>query len=190
MRDPRQAARLLLGLPEPEVVPSVQPARMAGPPALSAQVTQLLGGRDVESFFAAQPVLEQTAVPLHPSRRARRLALSGDGRSLVAVVWPASSAPRPADPDRNPRPPSPDPDSIPPGTAMNNHNITDIKPELTVARTLDVRHAGKDLDAAAAHVAGLIRQWPGSLVNLTDHGHHGNRIHIKVESPGNGHEAA
>lgn len=95
-RDPRRAARVLLGLPDPMVVASVEPARVAGPSGLSARVTRLLAGHDVESFFAAQPVLEQTAVPLHPSRRARRLELPDGGPSLVAVVWPASSLP-----DRN-----------------------------------------------------------------------------------------
>lgn len=68
--------------------------------------------------------------------------------------------------------------------AMNDHHdLADTEPELTVARTLDVRRADKDLDGAAAWIAGLIRQWPGTLVDLSDHGHHGNRIHIKIEGP-------
>jgi hypothetical protein len=87
---------VLLGLPDPVVVASAEPTRVTGSPGLSARMTRLLAGHDVESFFAAQPALEQTAVPLHPSRRARRLELPDGGPSLVAVVWPASSLP-----DRN-----------------------------------------------------------------------------------------
>jgi glutamate/tyrosine decarboxylase-like PLP-dependent enzyme len=91
--DPRQAARLLLGRPDPPVRASTAAARVTGSARLAERAARLLAGHDVDSFLAAQPVLEQTAVPLHPSRRARRLAEPEDGSSLVAVVWPASSLP-------------------------------------------------------------------------------------------------
>jgi glutamate/tyrosine decarboxylase-like PLP-dependent enzyme len=46
----------------------------------------------VECAFARHPALEQTWVPLHPSRRARYIATSQAG-PLVAVTWPADSVP-------------------------------------------------------------------------------------------------
>jgi hypothetical protein len=65
----------------------------------------------------------------------------------------------------------------------DDHGIADTEPHLTVARTIDVRHADNDLEFTAAWIANLIRHRPGALVDLTDHGHHANRIHIKIESP-------
>jgi hypothetical protein len=74
---------------------------------------------------------------------------------------------------------------------MNDHHrIADTEPELAVARTLDVRHADNDPDEAAAWIADLIRKRPGALVDLSDHGHHGHRIHLKVGGSGDGHEIA
>jgi hypothetical protein len=65
----------------------------------------------------------------------------------------------------------------------DDRGIADTEPHLTLARTMDVRHADNDLENTAAWIANLIRRRPGALVDLTDHGNHANRIHIKIESP-------
>jgi hypothetical protein len=70
----------------------------------------------------------------------------------------------------------------------DDRDIADTEPNLTVARTIDVRHADNDLEVTAAWIANLIQRRPGALVDLTDHGHHGNRIHIRLESPNDDHE--
>ncbi|WP_020216755.1 pyridoxal phosphate-dependent decarboxylase family protein [Salinispora cortesiana] len=44
---------------------------------------------DVTAFVTAHPCLEQTAVPLHPSRQAHLIC--ADGRELVALRWAAES---------------------------------------------------------------------------------------------------
>lgn len=44
---------------------------------------------NIAGFLAAQPDLEQTAVPLHPSRQARLVTVGS--RELVALRWPAGS---------------------------------------------------------------------------------------------------
>ncbi len=92
--DPHRAGELLAGR-----APVSSPARAAvplsfdGDPHIVGLLRPLLGGSvHIEDFMASQPPLAQTAVPIHPSRRARVLR-SGDRlpQDLVALVWSAES---------------------------------------------------------------------------------------------------
>ena len=90
-RNPGSAARALLGRPEPSVLANDVDVRVTGSPQVASWLRRVLDGRDVTAFFATQQPLRQTAVPLHPSRRARLIEAGDVSPPLVAVVWPASS---------------------------------------------------------------------------------------------------
>jgi glutamate/tyrosine decarboxylase-like PLP-dependent enzyme len=76
-----------LGVPKPR---SGGVAAVHGSGQLVSEIRHLIAGqRDVNAWVSAQQHLEQTAVPLHPSRQAH-LIRSG-GAEWVALQWPAGS---------------------------------------------------------------------------------------------------
>lgn len=58
------------------------------PPPAQASWAEVLRLSDLDGFLRAQPPLEQTGVPLHPSRQARLVKLVN--RQIVALRWPAA----------------------------------------------------------------------------------------------------
>lgn len=91
-RDPNRAATIL----SRGAAPRLPKARGGKPPQVSGRGTVVdlvrdLVARhsDVTAFIAAQPPLERTAVPLHPSRLAHVVTV--EGHELVALKWEASS---------------------------------------------------------------------------------------------------
>ena len=90
--DAGRAAAILAGMPGRGILEprsGVTPAIAGRGPVVSV-VRELVAGRsDITAWVSTQPHLEQTAVPLHPSRQAH-LVRVGD-HELVALRWPAGS---------------------------------------------------------------------------------------------------
>ncbi|MBD0688381.1 pyridoxal-dependent decarboxylase [Streptomyces sp. CBMA123] len=94
-RNPHGAAVILVHGLQPQLQPSAssdKPTVEGIGPAARTVRDLLATVSDFGSFMASQPPLAQTAVPIHPSRRAR-LVQSADRSSggLVALVWSAES---------------------------------------------------------------------------------------------------
>lgn len=90
--DPRAAARLLHGLTTriEDHSRHRDVHGYDGPPAAIERVQSWLDGRCVDCVITEAPTLQRTWVPLHPARRATRLA-DAPGGPLIAVAWPRSS---------------------------------------------------------------------------------------------------
>jgi len=88
-----RAASILAGLRQQPGVPVQNTSRtptVRGTGPVLNDVRRLLASHaDVTCFVAAHPYLEQTAVPLHPSRQAHLVTVAS--RELVALRWPAGS---------------------------------------------------------------------------------------------------
>lgn len=90
--DPTRAARYLLGLSDTPrhdhaLTPPVRITELHGHPGIAEQVATLASRTDcTECMIASQRPLQQTRVPLHPSRRATLIELA-NRRSLVALLW-------------------------------------------------------------------------------------------------------
>jgi phage baseplate assembly protein W len=95
--NPTRAARFLLGLShvrahDHSITAPVRIARLEGHPAIADQVAGITSGLEcIECTLAEQRPLQQTRVPLHPSRRAT-LIEQPNARSLVALLWEARTA--------------------------------------------------------------------------------------------------
>lgn len=94
LRNPREAEQVLLGAnsqPATEEVRGV--LEVSGPTEFVTLLREWVScDASLDERVAAFPPLERTWVPLHPDRRATFISDSPAG-PLVAVAWPASSAP-------------------------------------------------------------------------------------------------
>ncbi|GGK72414.1 hypothetical protein GCM10012284_02770 [Mangrovihabitans endophyticus] len=90
--DVGRAAAVLAGTPElriPEPLSSAKPVISGSARMVSVVHELMVSGRNIDAWISGQPVLEQTAVPLHPSREAH-LVRTGDSE-WVALRWPTGS---------------------------------------------------------------------------------------------------
>lgn len=93
-RDPHRAAEILAGTAgQPAARRSAVPLTVEGDAGMAQLIRRLLSDVcHIEDFMAAQQPLAQTAVPIHPSRRARTLRSDLPvPHDLVALVWSAES---------------------------------------------------------------------------------------------------
>jgi len=67
---------------------------------------------------------------------------------------------------------------------MTSYETGADESDMEMARTIDVRRADKNIDAAAAWIADVVRCQPGQLVDLSRHEDGGNRICIRIERTG------
>jgi glutamate/tyrosine decarboxylase-like PLP-dependent enzyme len=88
---PARAASILAGIQlRPTRHASTGTASVYGSGPVVDALRRLAGSiPDMTEFMATQPCLEQTAVPVHPSREARLVRVAE--RELVALRWPAGS---------------------------------------------------------------------------------------------------
>ncbi|GAA4714927.1 pyridoxal-dependent decarboxylase [Phytohabitans rumicis] len=92
VHDPGAAVALLAGTPRPpaqETQGGSNPAVGGAGPVVSLVRDLVARHPDVTRFVEAQPRLEQTAVPIHPSRQAHLVRAAS--HELVALRWPAES---------------------------------------------------------------------------------------------------
>lgn len=92
VHDPGAAVALLAGTPRPpaqETDDGSAPAVDGAGPVVDLVRDLLARHPDVTRFLEAQPRVEQTAVPIHPSRQAHLVRVAGN--ELVALRWTAGS---------------------------------------------------------------------------------------------------